>query len=176
MSAMPPSMLELARTTTWDESTSAALERFMAAMFDANSDGRLDDHERIVAVRALRDAVWPEVSNEAIERIQSPDDEASGLAAATTLSTQDRRLHHDVDEARRRDRQEGGGTGEIDADLRAEIVRRFQTDDDGRLTVDEFARYMAHRNAGSAAADLNSDGQIDDTDLRVFLDIASPID
>jgi hypothetical protein len=176
VAVLPPTLIASARMTSWDEPASAALELFMMAIFDADGDGMLNDVERIVAVRSLRDAVWPTSPNATPGDLSEKRKEARSLAATATLSARDRRLHHDVDEARRRDRQEGGEVGQIDGKLRAEIVRRFRTEDDGHLTVSEFARYMVLRNAGSAAADLNGDGQIDDADLRVFLDVTSPID
>lgn len=175
VAALPQPLLELARTTAWDEHSSAALERFMAATFDADDDGTLDDFERIVAVRALREAMWSAAPDETSDRGQEPVGDDEGQAAPATLSSQERRLHHDVDERRRREHEEHGG-GAIDDDLRVAIALRFQLDDDGRVSVAELARYLHHRRNGSAAADLNGDGQADDSDLRLFLDVASPID
>jgi hypothetical protein len=92
------------------------------------------------------------------------------------LSPRDRRLYHDVDEARRRDREEAGGTGELDPVVRDQIVGRFTIEPDGHLSVAELSRFMARYNAGSAAADLDGDGAINESDLRLFLNVASPIE
>ena len=176
--SLPKALVERAKTTSWDVRTSAALELFMLATFDADGNGVLDDLERIAAVRAMRDAVWPEqTAINASEVVRTSNEDAPDAAAAMMLSEEDRSLHRNVDEARRRERQEeGAAAGEIADDLRAELVSRFQIDDDGRLTVAEYSRYMVQRKAKSPAADLDGDGRVNDTDLRVFLDVASPID
>jgi len=173
--ALPQPLLELARATTWNEHISAALERFMAESFDVDGNGLLDDFERIVAVRALRDAAWPPAPVDAAELVEPGSDAIDGAGTAA-LSVRDRRLHHAVDEARRRDREEYGGSGEVSDDLRTAITQRFLIDDDGRLSVVELARFMTQHNLGSEAADLNGDGRADDSDLRLFLEVASPID
>jgi len=173
-------MIDLARSTSWDEPASAALEHVLLATFDADADGSLNDLERITAVQTLRDAMWPrppaDTSVVAWSDEQLPDEDDPGPASPASLTQHDRRLLHDVDQARRLDRQELAPGSTIDAEARAEIARRFRLDDDARLTPAEFARYIAHRNAGSAVADLNDDNRIDDADLRLFLDVARPID
>lgn len=176
VAALPPSVLELVRTTTWDEQASAALDSYVTATFDTDGDGELSDLERIHAIRAMRDAVWatPESDREA-DQWDEPE-EVAGPVTPESLSAEDRRLHHDVDERRRRDRDDFGGPGDVNEELRGAIVLRFKIEDDGQLTVAEFARYMALRYAGAAAADLNGDGRADETDLRIYLDVASPID
>ncbi len=179
--AEPPlAMVELARHTSWDEQSTSTLKRFITATFDDDADGSLDDSERIIAVRALRDAAWPQVFDDVMVSDPSLDDEAVGTAGAPTLSPRDRRLYHDVDEARHRDQQESGGASNLDASLDPErsdeITRLYQIKPDGLLSVAELARYMARYNAGSAAADLDRDGAINETDLRLFLNVASPIE
>ena len=180
IAAPPLAMVELARHTSWDEQSTSTLERFITATFDDDADGSLDDSERIIAVRALRDAAWPQVFDDVVVSDPSLDDEAVGAAGAPTLSPRDRRLYHDVDEARHRDHQESGGTSSVDAALDPErsdeITRLYQIKPDGLLSVVELARYMARYNAGSAAADLDRDGVINETDLRLFLNVASPIE
>jgi hypothetical protein len=53
---------------------------------------------------------------------------------------------------------------------------RFTIEPDGHLSVAELSRFMARYNAGSAAADLDGDGAINESDLRLFLNVASPIE
>lgn len=180
IAAPPLAMVELARHTSWDEQSTSTLERFITATFDDDTDGSLDDSERIIAIRALRDAAWPQAFDDVMVSDPSLDDEARGAAGAPTLSPRDRRLYHDVDEARRRDQQESGGAGNLDAALdperRDEITRLYQIKPDGLLSVAELARYVARYKARSAAADLDGDGAINETDLRLFLNVASPIE
>lgn len=184
VAALPQPLLDVARATSWNEDNSAALERFLVASFDADGDGALDDFERIEAVLALREAMWPGASAGVTDVESDAEGDLASSAGSATLSEAERRLHHDADESRRRDRQEKRGSSAVGAqpsaelsnDLRASIVERLQLEDDGRLTVAELARYMRLRNAGSSEADLNGDGHADDADLRILLDVASPID
>ncbi|MBL9148179.1 MAG: hypothetical protein JNM94_05735 [Phycisphaerae bacterium] len=174
---LPPSLLEFVRTTRWDDDASLVLEEFVSRTFDMNGDGAIDDLERIYAVRALRDAVWEDVTpdDEGVENPIEPGSEENAEAAAATLSADDRRLHHEVDQERRRDHADFGGEAPLDDERRSAIVVRFEIDDDGRVTTAELARYLEARRANLPAADLNGDGAVDDADLRVYLDVTSPI-
>jgi hypothetical protein len=175
MLTLPPALLELVKTTRWDDEASAVLETFVTTTFDADGDGAISDRERIDAVRALRDAVWEDTGAEPDGPTLPEDGRTRADSAPATLSEADRRLHHEVDQARRRDHADFGGDGPLDGERRSAIVVRFEIDDDGRVTAAELARYLDARRAGLPAADLNGDGAVDDADLRAYLDVASPI-
>jgi len=178
VAVLPRSFIELATSTAWDARAVEALEQFMLLAFDADGNGVLDDFERIVAVRSLSDAAWPSSPAESDVPLHDVAVAAPvGRLGDGSLTGADLRLHHDVDETRRLDDAESPAVvGALDAEFRAEIVQRFQLDDDGHLTIDEYARFLRHYNSGSEIADLNLDGHVDEADLRIFLDIASPIE
>ncbi len=177
IASLPPELISLARETTWDSHACSILALYLESTFDYDDDGTLDDAERIIAVRALRDAVWPDAFADAGEAPHDDVEEAPiGGVAAAELSPRDRRLYHDVDEARRRDHEEAGGADELDPAQREEIHRRFSIEPDGHLSVAELSRFMSRFHAASAVADLDGDGVVADRDLRLFLNVASPID
>ncbi len=175
--SLPPELIEMARETSWTECTNEALALFLEGTFDYDDDGSLDDEERIIAVRALRDAVWPDAFGDGSEAPSDDvEEDPSGGVAAAELSPRDRRLYHDVDEARRRDHEEAGTTDDLDPSQREQIQRRFSIEPDGHVSVAELSRFMARFNAASDAADLDGNGVVGEPDLRIFLDVASPID
>jgi hypothetical protein len=176
LASLPPELIAMAHEISWTECTNSGLVLFLESTFDYNDDGSLGDDERIIAVLAMRDAVWPDAFADAIDEGAQANDEFSGSTAVIELSPRDRRLYHDVDEARRRDREEAGGTGELDPVVRDQIVGRFGIETDGHLSVTELSRFMARYNAGSAVADLDGDSVINESDLRLFLNVASPIE
>jgi len=176
LASLPPELIAMAHEISWTECTNSGLVLFLESTFDYNDDGSLGDDERIIAVLAMRDAVWPDAFADAIDEGAQANDEFSGSTTSIELSPRDRRLYHDVDEARRRDREEAGGTGELDPVVRDQIVGRFGIETDGHLSVTELSRFMARYNAGSAVADLDGDSVINESDLRLYLNVASPIE
>jgi hypothetical protein len=174
---LPPALIEQARNTVWDQQATESLERLLLLAFDANGDFSLDDGERIAAVRALREVMWPSAEDDAhaFAREVMTRGRSAGTAESSgaLLRPEDLRLHHDVDESRRRDHAaEGVGVG---GELRVAVIERFQLVDDGRLMPTEFARFLRRYRAGAEEADLNLDGRTDEADLRLFLDVARPI-
>lgn len=181
---LPPEVVEMARRTVWDEQASEALEQLMLLAFDANGDLELDDFERIAAVKALRETMWPASAGDGeafAEAVMARG--PGGHSSEILLAPEDLRLHHDVDESRRLDRTAEGAESEeqlapqlqMSDDLRTRVIAGFRLVDDGRLTAGEFARFLRRYRAGVQQADLNSDGLVDEADLRVFLDVANPI-
>ena len=167
----------------WTEQASESLDRLIHIAFDANGDMVLDDLERIAAVQAMRDAMWPTAADDARSLVQDVLEGRSATGASgAVLQPEDLRLHHDVDQSRRqehaaeRERGEAGPANDAGGlELRAEVVATFDLVDDGRLAAPEFARFLRHYRAGGPRADLNRDGRADEADLRLFLDVARPI-
>ena len=178
---IPSSLIESARSTVWDDRMVESLEQLLVLAFDADGDGVLNDFERITAVRSMRDAMWSVPPDNALA---AAVEVGAGVVAPRitdiTLQPGDLTLHHDTDEARRLDHAPDDGDADqgpvIDDALREVVIARFQLDDDGRLTADEYARFLLFYNSGAIAADLNLDGRVDEQDLRLFLDVASPVE
>ncbi len=176
---LPEGLIELARTTVWDERNSASLEQLMRLAFDADGDGVLDDLERIIAIRAMRGALWPTNGGDIVAAVRDGSTPVSGPASEAPLAPEDLRLHHDADELRRVDHgshtDDSQSVDEPDPVVRATVIERFRLEDDGRLTAVEYGRFLRHYHARSERADLNGDGHVDEADLRLFLDVATPI-
>ena len=178
---IPSSLIESARSTVWDERMVESLEQLMVLAFDADGDRALSDFERITAVQSMRDAMWSVPPDDALaEAVEVGAGVVAPRITDITLQPGDLTLHHDTDEARRLDHAPDDGDEDqgSDADdaLREVVVARFQLDDDGRLSADEYARFLLYYNSGALAADLDLDGRVDERDLRLFLDVASPVE
>lgn len=182
---LPPSVIEVAATTVWDDRATESLDRLLLIAFDADGDLELDDLERIAAVQMMRDVMWPTAAEDGKALLRDVlDRPRSGTASESTLGPEDLRLHHDVDESRRLDHAAKRERGEVPAttdeardrtELHAEIVETFQLVDDDRLSATEFTRFLLLFRAGSQQADLSRDGRTDEADMRLFLDVARPI-
>lgn len=183
--ALPASMLDLARRTSWNDHACASLDRLVLLTFDVDGDLELDDLERITAVKAMRDAIWPDsLSDAPAASAQVLADRPGAASADARLTSEDLKRHHDVDETRRLDhalrREQGRDAAAsdpvaMDPERLVQAVHEFRIVDDGHLTAGEFSRFMSRHRAGSVQADLNDDGLCDEADLRLFLDITSPL-